>query len=104
MNIYIYLFIFLFVLCPTPRTSTAQGLFKAGPDTGLQPTRIKQNLKIPSVRWHSPNGDASDVRKQNNKQFYIYTFIRSERLCSVINCLPLSWNSILGMTVNCILR
>ena len=53
----------------------AQGLFlKVGPDAGPQPTRVRQDPKIPSVPSAPPKGGAPEARKQTTNNFYYVDF------------------------------
>ena len=52
-------YFYFFVLRPTTGQVRHKAFLKMGPDAGPQPTRVRQNPKIPS---------APDARKQNSKQ------------------------------------
>ena len=53
------------------RTSTAQGLFKVGPDAGPPPTRVRQNAKLPSVPSEFLQWERFRHQEINNKQWAI---------------------------------
>ena len=46
----------LFVLRPTTEQVQHKAFFKVGPDAGPQPTRVRQNQKIPSAPSATPKG------------------------------------------------
>ena len=52
-----------FVLSPTTRQVRNKAFFKVGPDAGPQPTRVRQDPKIPSAPSAFPQSGASDAKK-----------------------------------------
>ena len=46
----------LFILRPTTGQERHKAFLKVGPDAGPQPTRVRQNPKIPSAPSGSPMG------------------------------------------------
>ena len=55
--------IHLFILCPTTGQIWHKAFFKVGPDAGPQPTRVRQNPKIPLSPSGRPRGQETNSKQ-----------------------------------------
>ena len=79
----------LFILRPTTGQVRHKAFFKVGPDAGLQPTRVRQNPKIPSAPSAFPQWGR--LRRQETKQQTIGKTISLRNTMSFIP--PWYWKS-----------